>query len=132
MESELSMCVAHSAEVQRRTINYRDRIYENYASRFQGKGPVLDAVASRRWGKGYDWYFRNWLPADKDARIVDLACGAGSPLHFFRERGYANVAGVDISPEQVALSRQVTGDVTQDNVLHFLQTHQRVRRDHRA
>jgi len=100
---------------------YRDRIYDKYSSRFQGKGPVFDAVAATRWGNAYNWYFRNWLPADKEARIVDLACGAGSLLHFFRARGYSNVAGVDISPEQVALSRQVTGNVTQDNVLHFLQ-----------
>lgn len=106
--------------------NYRDRIYEKYSSGFQDKGPAFDAVAARRWGKAYDWYFRNWLPADKDARIVDLACGAGSLLHFFHERGYSNIAGVDISPEQVALSRQVTGEVTQDNVLHFLQTHENI------
>jgi len=104
--------------------DYRARIYKNYASGFQDKGPAFNAVAARRCGKGYDWYFRNWLPADKDAHIVDLACGAGSLLHFFRERGYSNVAGVDISPEQVALSRQITGQVTQDNVLHFLQTHE--------
>jgi 2-polyprenyl-3-methyl-5-hydroxy-6-metoxy-1,4-benzoquinol methylase len=103
---------------------YRDRIYEKYSSKFQDKGPVFDAVASRRWAKAYDWYFRKWLPASKDASIVDLACGGGSLLHFFRERGYSNVVGVDISPEQVALSRQVTGNVTQDNVLHFLQAHE--------
>ena len=106
-----------------RVTTYRDRIYEKYSSGFQDKGPAFDALAARRWGKGYDWYFRNWLPAGKDAHIVDLACGSGSLLHFFRERGYSNVVGVDISPEQVALSRQVTGEVTQDNVLHFLQTH---------
>jgi len=100
---------------------YRDRIYEKYSSRFQDKGPVFDASAARRWGKGYDWYFRKWLPADKDAHIVDLACGSGSLLHFFHERGYSNIAGVDISPEQLALSRQITGQVTQDNVLHYLQ-----------
>lgn len=103
---------------------YRDRIYDKYSSGFQDKGPTFDAVAARQWGKAYDWYFRKWLPTDKDAHIVDLACGAGSLLHFFRERGYSNIAGVDISPEQIALSRQVTEDVTQDNVLHFLQTHE--------
>lgn len=103
---------------------YRDRIYEKYSSRFQGKGPVFDAAAAHRWGKGCDWYFRNWLPTDKDVRIADLACGAGALLHFFRERGYNNVVGVDISPEQVSISRQVTEDVVQDNVLHFLQTHE--------
>jgi 2-polyprenyl-3-methyl-5-hydroxy-6-metoxy-1,4-benzoquinol methylase len=104
--------------------NYRDRIYERYSSGFQDKGAVFDADAARRWGKAYDWYLRDWLPTNNGARIVDLACGGGSLLHYFRQRGYANLAGVDISPEQVALSRQVTEDVTQDNVLHYLQNHE--------
>jgi 2-polyprenyl-3-methyl-5-hydroxy-6-metoxy-1,4-benzoquinol methylase len=103
---------------------YRDRIYEKYSSGFQDKGPAFDVVAARRWGKAYDWYFRHWLPADKEAQIVDLACGSGLLLHFFRERGYSNVAGVDISPEQIALSRQVIVEVTEDNVLHFVKTHE--------
>jgi len=103
--------------------SYRDRIYASYSSRFQDKGPNFDVVAARRWGRAYDWYFRRWLPSDKDAYIVDLGCGAGSLLHFFRERGYSNVAGVDISPEQVSLSRQVVRNVTQDDVLHFLENH---------
>ncbi len=64
------------------------------------------------------------LAEDKRTPILDLGCGAGSLLHFFRERGYSNIVGVDISPEQVALSRQVAGEITQDNVLHFLQTHE--------
>ena len=105
-------------------MTYRDRIYAQYSSGFQDKGSVFDAVAARRWGKSYDWYFRNWLPADKAAPIVDLACGGGALLHFLRERGYANAAGVDISPEQVVLSRQVTEEVTQDNVLPSLGAHE--------
>ena len=102
---------------------YRNRIYAKYSSGFQDQGPAFDAVASRRWGKAYDWYLRGWLPAEKDTRIVDLGCGRGSLLHFFRERGYFQVAGVDISPEQAALSHQVVEEVSQDNATHFLQTH---------
>jgi len=35
-------------------------------------------------------------------------------------KGYRNVEGVDISPDQVALARQVTPSVTQDNLIAFL------------
>jgi 2-polyprenyl-3-methyl-5-hydroxy-6-metoxy-1,4-benzoquinol methylase len=104
--------------------DYRTRIYESYASEFQDKGSVFDSVAARRWGRAYEWYLRNWLPADKSANIVDLACGAGELLYFFRERGYARVSGVDISPAQIALSRQVTDDVVQDGVHEFLRIRQ--------
>jgi SAM-dependent methyltransferase len=91
---------------------------------FLDKGGVFDVFSARRCGKAYDWYLRNWLPAKKDAQILDLACGSGWLLYFFRERSYFNIVGVDISPEQVALSRQVTGEVTQDNVLNFLCKHE--------
>jgi 2-polyprenyl-3-methyl-5-hydroxy-6-metoxy-1,4-benzoquinol methylase len=102
------------------TTNYRDRIYRTYASQFQQAKPVFDAPAADRWGKAYDTYFRGWLPESKDAAIVDLACGNGMLLHFFKGRGYTNIAGVDISGEQVALSKQVVDNVEEGNVLQYL------------
>ena len=47
----------------------------------------------------------------------------GRLLHFFHLRGYGRLAGVDISPEQIALARQVTPDVTQGDVLTYLESH---------
>lgn len=102
------------------TTNYRERIYSRYATLIQDAGQVFDAQESLRWGKAYDWFFRDWLPADRAASIGDLACGGGKILHFFKTRGYTQVRGVDISPEQVILSRQVLPDVTEGNVLDFL------------
>jgi cyclopropane fatty-acyl-phospholipid synthase-like methyltransferase len=61
---------------------------------------------------------RGWLPQSKDAAIVDVACGGGKLLHFFKERGYSNVQGVDLSPEQVQISRQM---VHQRNAIDFLE-----------
>ena len=86
--------------------DYRARIYENYATRFQDASEHFDSTAATRWGRAYAHYFRNWLPNASEARIVDLACGGGKLLHFFMERDYRNVQGVDLSPEQAALARQ--------------------------
>lgn len=104
------------------TSNYRDRIYASYGRNFQDAPEIFDQLASRRWGKARRYHLRGWLPRDKSARIVDLACGGGKLLHFFVEQGYPHVEGVDISPDQVALSRQVTTNVAEGNVIEFLET----------
>jgi len=43
-----------------------------------------------------------YVPADRNARIVDLGCGDGLLLHFLLEAGYRHVSGVDASSEQIA------------------------------
>lgn len=103
-------------------VGYRGRAYSNYATKFMHSGIDFDRTAAKRWAKGYDHYLRRWLPKERDAAIADVACGGGRLLHFFRERGYANIQGVDISPEQVQLARQVTPNVAQADVLQFLQS----------
>jgi len=104
--------------------DYRDRIYGQYASLFQDAAPTFDAAAADQWGRAYDYHLRGWLPERKDAAIADLACGGGKLLHFLTQRGYTNVSGVDISPQQVQLARQVMPQVTQASLFEFLDTHQ--------
>lgn len=103
--------------------SYRQRIYEHYASGFQDASEVFDTGAATRWGKAYDYYLRNWLPADPKAAILEVACGGGRLLHFLKTRGYVQVSGVDISPEQVRLARQVVETVEEANVIEFLKRH---------
>ncbi len=103
--------------------DYRSVIYERYATNFQDLSDVFDIAAAHRWGRGYKYYFRNWLPANSQASIVDVACGGGKLLHFFKELSFVNVSGVDISPEQVAISRQVFPTVYQANILEWLDAH---------
>lgn len=100
--------------------NYRSRIYRKYASGFQSSNSVFDIEKASRWGKAYDYYFRDWLPKDKNASIIDLACGGGKLLYYFKERGYSHLSGVDISPEQINLAKQIVPEVVQDNILDFL------------
>jgi SAM-dependent methyltransferase len=103
--------------------SYRDRIYENYASNIQDLALTFDQAASRRWGRALKYYLRHWLPSGKNAAIVDVACGGAKLLHFFKEQGYTNIEGVDLSPEQVCIARQVIPNVLQENALAFLQRH---------
>lgn len=101
--------------------HYRDKLYANYATLVMRTPETFDAATADRWGKAYDHYLRGWLPARKDAAILDVACGAGKLLHFFKRRGYSALTGVDLSPEQVALARQVIPDIVQGDVLPFLE-----------
>jgi len=100
--------------------DYRSRIYESYASSFQGVDLCFDGGAAKRWGRNYETYLRGWLPQDKGAAILDVACGGGYLLHFLKSKGYANLSGIDISNEQVGLARQVCEEVIEGDVLDYL------------
>ena len=103
--------------------DYRTRIYATYASQFQRSNLRFDAAAAARWGRTFKKYSEGWLPQRKDAAILDLACGNGYLLYFFKQEGYTKITGVDISPEQVALSRQVVPDVIEGSILDVLENH---------
>ncbi len=103
--------------------DYRTRIYENYATNFQDAPETFDETAAWNWGRAQRHYLRGWLPDDKNAKIVDLACGGGKLLYFFKRMGYTDITGVDISPEQVKLAKQATPGVDEANVLEWLEAH---------
>ena len=105
------------------TINYKARIYADYASTMQDAGDVFDKQAAVKWGAAYRHYLRDWLPSEKSADIADLACGGGRLLYFFKELGYANLHGVDVSPSQVRLAQQVVPDVQEGNLFDYLRAH---------
>lgn len=103
--------------------DYRQRVYEDYASAFQGAGEAFDMRAARRWGRAYDHYLRGWLPMPRDLAVVELGCGGGRLLRFFADRGYSNVVGVDISPSQVRLAAQAGASVVEGDAVGFIEAH---------
>lgn len=110
----------NSEDTMSRASAYRNRIYQEYASNFQDAPDNFNEEAAWRWGRAYRYYLRGWMPEDKNAKIVDLACGYGRLLYFFKRMGYQNIAGVDISPEQVRLARQIIPNVEEANILDWL------------
>lgn len=105
-------------------IDYRRRIYEKYASLMQDAKPLFNENEARRWGRAYNKYCRGWLPNKKDAAILDVGCGGGKFLYFLKSKGYTNLQGVDVSPEQTALASQVTENIAEEDAINFLKSHQ--------
>ncbi len=103
---------------------YRTKLYAHYASQVHGKENLtFDEVAAKRWHALYNSYLKGLLPPEKDTPILDVACGSGQLLYFLKQRGYTNLHGVDLSPEQVELSRQVLVDVVEGDAIEYLVAH---------
>ena len=77
----------------------RDRLYESYASQHSGTG---SADATR---VVYQRDIRPLLPLPSAGPIVDIGCGSGQLVHCLQADGY-DAAGIDVSPEQVALANE--------------------------
>lgn len=101
--------------------DYRQRIYDRYAAEFKDETEQFNERFAAYMARIYAYHLRGWLPRDRNARIVDLACGCGRMLYMLQEAGYANLMGVDISPDQLALARQVIDNVVRADVLQFVQ-----------
>ncbi len=104
-------------------MTYRDKIYQKYSTIFQGRDAALnfDAAFAEKQAPVFEKRLGRHLPADKNATIVDLACGGGDFLYFLKRRGYTNLTGVDLSPQQVTLARQVIPQVEEGDVIAFLE-----------
>lgn len=102
---------------------YREKIYPKYTSQKMTDFIDLSDDEYRRWGRTTGKYIEGWLPQNKDAKCLDIACGAGHALHLLKSAGYRNFAGIDISPEQVATSKKVWLEVYEANALQFLLQH---------
>jgi SAM-dependent methyltransferase len=89
--------------------DWKTRIYDSYRSVGGESLPAGATAASLfRPNKAFiENCVRRFFPADKNALILDLACGAGSWVYFARQMGYARARGCDISPEQVALAQRL-------------------------
>lgn len=105
-------------------MDYRQRIYERYATVFKDRVDTFDRDNADRWSRAYHTYLKGWLPENKQSAIADLACGHGNLLYFFQQLGYTHLSGVDISPDQVAIARTIAPHVEEDDLLAFLAKHE--------
>ncbi|MFQ5914082.1 MAG: class I SAM-dependent methyltransferase [Nitrospinota bacterium] len=86
-------------------LNYRQRLYKHYITTHFSSIRDTSIEACERHRRFFRAYFGPFLPADKNAAILDIGCGFGSFLYFLKKEGYRDVFGVDISPEQVEVAR---------------------------
>lgn len=101
-------------------MKYRQLLYGTYVS--ANKRYLYDTISQNALAKGQrnlHWFFRGWLPP-ATSRILDLGCGSGDLLSFFKSAGYLNISGVDVSLEQVVLARRICSDVSQSDIFLYL------------
>ena len=89
------------------SFGYRERIYQHYVyARDQMIAPpTLEGLKPR--APYLTKLVQTHFPEDRRSAILDLGCGHGALIHFARRYGYTNIRGVDRSPEQVAVARQL-------------------------
>jgi SAM-dependent methyltransferase len=63
------------------------------------------------------------LAGDKNAAILDIACGTGQLLFALQNNGYSNSKGIDIGAEQLEIARNMgVANIEQENLFDHLKT----------
>lgn len=84
----------------------QERVLERYNStrrRPTAENQRIRAVLA----KSFDRQLKPYLPANREVDILDVACGEGALLDYLRNRGFTNLHGFDISPENVAICHRL-------------------------
>lgn len=82
-------------------------IYDQYHSYFlKSNAPTKKAFDSV--SESYSFFYKKFLPKEKNVRILDLGCGMGHFLNFLKKEGYTDFWGIDISKGQI--------DFVKDNI----------------
>ncbi|MDH3689587.1 MAG: methyltransferase domain-containing protein [Gammaproteobacteria bacterium] len=78
--------------------------------------------------KGYHSFFLfyknnylNYLPSDKDARILNISCGPGYFVNLLSQCGYTNVLGIDSDAEKIKWAQQKSLNCKRERAFEYLQ-----------
>ncbi len=81
--------------------------FDNYVSSIFGEIHTLDMKEYEAGNSFFEQYFKLYLPANRDSHICDVGCGAGFFLYYLKKKGYENIYGVDVSPQQIEQCRKM-------------------------
>jgi 2-polyprenyl-3-methyl-5-hydroxy-6-metoxy-1,4-benzoquinol methylase len=101
----------------------QDQIADHYYNTTAKRSHSASLSHYEGWSKSFTTQFKPWLPKNKDAVCLDLACGCGEFLHLLERAGYANTSGVDLCQEELTQARPyVSGSLVHANVLDHLKS----------
>lgn len=91
---------------------YRNVFYKNYYSEKSNKGSEsLNERVTSNWSKATFNRIKDWLPSDKNSKILDIGCGYGLLLKTFKDAGYKHLIGIDISEEQIEIAKKLYPEI---------------------
>lgn len=83
-----------------------ERLYSQYNT-FNRRTTIEDPHIRKTSFRSIRRSLSGWLPADKKAPILDVACGEGTLLAFLKNEGHAELSGFDLSPENVEICQRL-------------------------
>src|SRR2546425_7732524 len=94
-------------------MDYRGRLYQQYLTT-QVRSDIKQIWQDLDHRAPYlKRLIQHWIPEDRSIKILDLGCGYGALLYFLKAAGYCNLKGIDVSPEQVTVAKQLGLDSAQ-------------------
>jgi predicted TPR repeat methyltransferase len=102
--------------------DFRNELYKRYDSTYKIHISNFDEPLIQNMWK---WFDKKYLPLissyPKESPILELGCGRGYMLEYLRKHGFSNLKGIDISEEQISISRKKGFDVDIANAIEFLE-----------
>lgn len=89
-------------------LEYYEQIY--YGSQVEGRNLTTPSDLKRAFDvmcREYEEAIGGYLPNDRSAKCLDLACGYGNFLYYLQRQGFSQSAGVDLDERQVALAKSL-------------------------
>lgn len=74
--------------------------YEEYKNNQLAKYRSFESE-NQHWAEGQRRFIDEWLLDYKNYKILDVACGDGVGLAYFRELGFIDVTGMELEPVKV-------------------------------
>lgn len=72
-----------------------------------------------RYYRFFKYNYGKYLPENKSAKIVDMACGIGETVNSLKKLGYTNVIGIDFDCENIAFCKRQGLNVEQGNIYDY-------------
>lgn len=99
----------------------KNQVWEKYLTTCFNVGSEYTKEEFEKYARDYDRVYSKLLPLNKEAKILDVGCGAGFFLHYLKQKGYTNYYGIDISLECAEfVKNNVTERVEIADVFDFL------------
>jgi len=97
--------------------------YYNHQGKARGLTTIADFNLFKRQLKGeYAYVFKKWLPPDRTATIIEVACGPGIFLSLMRDDGYINITGTDLDSKYISLAQSMELPVERRDSIEWLKS----------
>ncbi|MCZ7612756.1 MAG: class I SAM-dependent methyltransferase [Ignavibacteriaceae bacterium] len=101
---------------------FRKDLYQNYYSYHtkQLYGTITLSSIINQF-EAWEFYYSEFLPIEKNIKILDAGCGYGGFVYWLTELGYSKVSGIDRSNEMIDLGKSLNiNNISQVDIFEHL------------